>query len=131
MRTVFKATATVALLVVATSSQAAVKYVAADGSKESALCVSAAIDKPIQFANHVEMSGFPYRHLARVLTCNGKQVAMFSLQAGNTATATRLARYSQKRGTVDIRQAIDDSNRQNTGSNADKDVVTVVYVKGE
>lgn len=121
MRKVFVFSATAALFTLASAAHAGVRYVAADDSPESAVCVSAAIDRHSTFSNKLKTTGMPLKVVAAKLDCNGVNVALFSAQAGNAKVAKALARYSPARGEVEIRQAQLEQN------NAD----TVILVKGE
>lgn len=122
MRKLVLFTTTTALLGLSAAASAGVRYVAADDSAESQLCVSAAVDKHFRFENKVELSGIPYKTVAAKLDCNGVNVAQFSADAGNSKVAERLSRYSPMRGEVQIRQA-----QAQPKDGAD----VVVLVKGE
>ena len=122
MRKFIFVSAATALIGLSATASAGVRYVAADDSAESQLCVSAALDKHFRFENKVELSGIPYKTVAAKLECNGINVAQFSADAGNSKVAKKLERYSPIRGEVQIRQALLDQN-----SRAD----VVVLVKGE
>ena len=122
MRKLVLLTTTTTLLGLSAAASAGVRYIAADDSTESKLCVSAAVDKHFRFENKVELSGIPYKTVAAKLECNGINVAQFSADAGNSKVAEKLGRYAPMRGEVQIRQA---QATQHDG----KDVV--VLVKGE
>ena len=122
MRKFIFVSAATALIGLSATASAGVRYVAADDSAESQLCVSAALDKHFRFENKVELSGIPYKTVAAKLECNGINVAQFSADAGNSKVAKKLERYSPIRGEVQIHQALLDQN-----SRAD----VVVLVKGE
>lgn len=130
MRNVLVLSAITALISLASTAHAEVRYLAADDSKESALCVSAAVDRHHQFSNKVEVSGIPYKTVAAKLDCNGINVALFSAQAGNTKTAQHLARYSPTRGQVDIREANTDAGKTQPSVAARAGDI-VIRVKGE
>lgn len=121
MRKVLVFSATAALVTLASTAHAGVRYVAADDSPESAVCVSAAADQFHTFNHKLKVNGMPLKVVAAKLDCNGVNVAVFSAQAGNAKVAKTLARYSPSRGEVEIRQA------QTEQGAADK----VILVKGE
>ncbi len=128
MRNALFMSATAVLAVIGTTATAGVRYVAADDSKESSVCVSAATDRHNIFSDKVEAAGFGYKMVAAKLNCNGVNIALFSAEAGNTKTAQRLARYSPARGEVEIRQAML-QQPNDTKLAASNDII--VLVKGE
>ncbi|NQD38190.1 DUF3718 domain-containing protein [Permianibacter sp. IMCC34836] len=113
----------------ATAANAGVRYVAADDSKESLICVSAAVDHHMAFANKLERVGFTYKLVANKLDCNGQDIASFSAAAGNLKTASILARHSWSKGSVQIKEvAAANSDLRRPGA-AQGDIV--ILVKGE
>lgn len=81
------------------ASQAAV-YVAADASRETQLCVSAAMDPAIRFVIKMQDSGLSRKVIATRITCNGTNITAFAKEAGNSKNYQRLSRYH--RGYVEI-----------------------------
>ena len=99
------------LTVLALSSTAAVagdmNYQAADNSKASELCVTAATGSPIQLLVTVRdyhqtngvFGGFKW--IANNVTCNGQYIGEFAKQAGNEHAADQFMKFN--RGSVQIR----------------------------
>ena len=87
---------------VLTSSAVAAQtqYVAADQSRETALCISAATDKKADFKQELKYNRVGAAVAANKLVCNDMPVASFAFQAGNTAVYQHLKKYV--RGHVDI-----------------------------
>jgi len=81
------------------ATQAAV-YVAADASRETQLCVSAAMDPAIRFVIKMQESGISRKVIASRITCNGTNITAFAKEAGNMKNYQRLSRYH--RGFVEI-----------------------------
>ena len=81
------------------ATQAAV-YVAADESRETQLCVSAAMDPAIRFVIKMQESGMSRKVIASRITCNGTNITAFAKEAGNMKNYQRLSRYH--RGYVEI-----------------------------
>lgn len=76
------------------------RYVAADQSMETALCVSAATASKADFKQELRFNRIRPAVAANKLLCNDLPVASFALQAGNTAVYQQLKPYVK--GHVDI-----------------------------
>ena len=83
------------------------KYKAADKSKASELCVTAATGSPIQLL--VSVRDYPnsngifggFNYIANNVTCNGKFIGEFAKEAGNAHAADQFMKFNK--GTVQIR----------------------------
>lgn len=111
------------ILLASMQLQAAPTYVAADNSRESKLCVSAAMESRIGFRMDVEYSGIMMRTVANHLSCNDQPVAEFAQAAGNTANAAILQRYYTPKTRVEIREANTLKNIDNRWSSVEPDSV--------
>lgn len=76
------------------------RYVAADQSMETALCVSAATANTAEFKQELKYNRVRSAVAANKLLCNDIPVASFAFSAGNTAVYQHLKQYV--RGRVDI-----------------------------
>lgn len=117
----------VGVALVANSAMAATKYVAADESRETQLCVSAAMDAPIRFYSSVRDSGFSLRSVSNNVTCNDASIGQFAASAGNTRNAKQLMKVFNGEGRVEIRDEV--SLNAGDGLNV-ASVDRVVYIKG-
>ncbi|WP_438865055.1 hypothetical protein [Neptunicella sp.] len=79
-------------------ANAATTYVAADNSRESKLCVSAAMDSRIGFYITYKKSGKGLHYIANSITCNNLLIGDFANQAGNTLNANHLAKFQRVKG---------------------------------
>lgn len=79
-------------------ANAATTYVAADNSKETRLCVSAAMDSRIGFYISYKKSGKGMHYIANSITCNNLLIGDFADQAGNTLNANHLAKFQRIKG---------------------------------
>lgn len=90
------------LLVIATTTSVAhaAQYVAADNHPASKICVSAAVDKPIQLTIQLRDAFVSKTYAANQISCNGINLTTFAYQAGNQSNHKMLSRY--RRGYVEI-----------------------------
>lgn len=70
-----------------------VKFVAADNSVATRLCISAATDSRLEFRQQVKDSRISIRTVANKLHCNDLPAADFAYQAGNQAVSQHLGRF--------------------------------------
>ncbi len=127
MRTFTRLSLVVGLTVTAGSAMAGTVYVAADDSKETHLCVSAAMATPIQFHVDVRDSGYSLRSVSNNVTCNNAAIGQFAESAGNLRNARKLQKMYNGEGKVEIRDEV--SLQQKAGidvASADK----IVYIRG-
>ncbi len=127
MRTLTRISLLASLAVIANSAMAATKYVAADASIESQLCVSSATASPLQFHTQVRDSGISLRTVARKITCNDVPIGRFAADAGNVRNGQRLLRLNSVDGHVEIR---DEVSQNATPSLLVASADRVVYIKG-
>lgn len=115
-----------------TAAHAEVRYVAADTSKATELCVSAATDSRIQFYVRAHESGYSMRSIANNTTCNGASIVEFGQQAGNINTAAYLRKYDNGAGSVEVKSVSDAASRGDSVSVAANTGVTrIIFVKGK
>lgn len=127
MRRLIRLTSLIGLSVVTTSAFAGVKYVAADDSLETQLCVSAAMATPIQFYTAVRDSGYSLRSVSNGVTCNSANIGEFAQSAGNDRNARTLLRVYNGEGHVEVRDEVSQI------SSAGLDIASadrIVYIRG-
>ncbi len=83
-----------------TAVAAETRYVPADQSMETALCISAATSDRFEFRQDLQFNRVGDQVAANKLQCNNLPVASFAQQAGNTAVYQHLKKYVK--GHVDI-----------------------------
>lgn len=127
MRAFTRLSVLVGVALIANTAMAATKYVAADDSRESRICVSAAMDAPIRFHSTVEASGIKLRTVAKQVTCNDVGIGQFAASAGNARNAKKLLKFYSGDGRVEIRNEVSLNNGAGINvASADR----VVYLKG-
>ena len=124
MRTKILFTSLLALSAIAGVAHAETRYVAADDSTPTRLCVSAVSDARIRFYTEVRDSGMNMRAVDKMVTCNGQNIGTFALNAGRKDNAHQLMRHEP--GYIDVREVsfIQPESTQKVADN------TVVIVKG-
>ncbi len=87
-------------IVITSAAAAETRYVPADQSMETALCISAATSDRFEFRQDLQFNRVQDKVAANKLQCNDLPVTSFALQAGNTAVYQHLKKYVK--GHVDI-----------------------------
>ncbi len=73
----------VTMVGIAGTAAAENKYVAADNSPITKLCVSAAVDSKTKFNLNMHRSHLTDRYIRKNISCNGVEIAQFAKEAGN------------------------------------------------
>lgn len=93
-------------------ANAATTYVAANNSRETKLCVSAAMDSRIAFYVAYKNSAKGMHYIANNINCNNLLISEFANQSGNTANAAYLEKYQRKQGHTQIKDYVSVNQQQ-------------------
>ncbi|WP_416308300.1 hypothetical protein [Neptunicella sp. SCSIO 80796] len=104
-------------------ANAATTYVAADNSRETKLCVSAAMDSRVGFYVSYKESGKGIHYIANNIACNNLLIGEFADKAGNLANAAFLEKFQRSEGHIQIKDYVSMPQEDN---NVDR----VVIVRG-
>ncbi len=105
----------------ATANAATYKFVAADNSKTTQLCIAAGSNKLMQYRTTVKELGVTERYSANTVTCNGANIASFAAKYDAMRTAKHINKF--RRGSVAITDlALSKENK----ANDDKVIIVTV-----
>src|SRR5690606_10353442 len=109
LKTLFIAT----LIALPALASARTIYVAADNSRETQLCVSAAMDSRVAFYIAYKKSGKGMHYIANNISCNNLLIGEFAGQAGNPVNAAFLEKFQRKQGHTQIKDYVSVEQQDN------------------
>lgn len=103
----------------ATANATNYKFVSADNSKTTQLCIAAGSNHLMKYRSNVKELGVSERYSANTITCNGKNIAAFAAKYDAMRTAKHINKY--RRGSVAITDLALSKDRKTN----DKEVVII------